>query len=335
MIVLGIETSCDDTAVALVSDRTQILADERASQDRFHASFRGVVPEIASRKHLEFILPLVQNALDAASVGPEAVDAIAVTSRPGLFGSLLVGVNLAKSLAWAWKKPLLSVNHLSAHLFSLQFSGNLPYPHVGLIVSGGHTLLTFVRDPLEIQILGGTIDDACGEAFDKIAKHLDLPYPGGPALDKLAQEGDENAVAYPLVTLEGSSYDFSYSGLKTAVLYSTQKLKRKESPTRADIAASFQKAALGVLFKKAERACEAFQIRDVGIAGGVSANSFLRRHVSQEKNIRYHFPPLSLCTDNAVMVAGLGHVMAERRLGEAAPLALMPSPRNPKADQLV
>lgn len=335
MVLLGIETSCDDTAVALVKDRTQILAEMRASQDRFHESFRGVVPEIASRKHLEFILPLVRDVLETAALGPEAVDAIAVTSRPGLFGSLLVGVNLAKSLAWAWGKPLLSVNHLSAHLFSLQFSKPLPYPHLGLIVSGGHTLLTLVNDPLEIKILGGTIDDACGEAFDKIAKHLDLPYPGGPALDALAQEGDENAVAYPLVTLDGNAYDFSYSGLKTAVLYATQKLKRKENPSRADIAASFQKAALSVLFKKAERACEEFQLNDVGIAGGVSANSFLRRHVASEKKIRYHFPPLTLCTDNAVMIAGLGHVMAERGFSETSPLALMPSARNAQPDRLV
>ncbi|MBL8992948.1 MAG: tRNA (adenosine(37)-N6)-threonylcarbamoyltransferase complex transferase subunit TsaD, partial [Spirochaetia bacterium] len=169
----------------------------------------------------------------------------------------------------------------------------------------------------------------------KIAKHLDLPYPGGPALDKLAQEGDENAVAYPLVMLDEKSYDFSYSGLKTAVLYSTQKLKRKDSPSRADIAASFQKAALSVLFKKAERACEEFQILDVGIAGGVSANSFLRKYVSSEKKIRYHFPPLSLCTDNAVMIAGLGHVMAERGLAETSPLALMPAARNSQAHLLV
>ncbi len=336
MLILGIETSCDDTSVALVRDRTRILSHLRSSQDRFHEAFRGVVPEIASRKHLELLFPLIETCLSHAGVSPINLDAVAVTSRPGLLGSLLIGVNAAKSLAYAWGKPLISVNHLTAHLFSFQFHEPVPYPHIGLIVSGGHTLLTVVKDPLSVQILGGTIDDACGEAFDKVAKFLDLPYPGGPALDRLANEGDENAVAYPLVTLgEKNPYDFSYSGLKTAVLYSTEKLKRKENPTRADIAASFQKAALGVLFKKAEKAAASFGLRDIGIAGGVSANSFLRRYVSANSGFRYHFPPPDLCTDNAAMIAGLGHVLAEQKRFETDPFQLSPLVRNPSAEQLV
>jgi N6-L-threonylcarbamoyladenine synthase len=353
MIILGIESSCDDSCVALVeTDSTHllnghfsptILAQVQSSQDSFHQAFRGVVPEIASRKHLEFLLPLVETCLNHAGLRHQEIDAIAVTTHPGLVGALLMGISMAKSLALVWNKPLISVNHLAAHFYSLAFkssvenSSQIKYPHVGLLVSGGHTLLAEVESPLSINILGGTIDDACGEAFDKVAKHLGLPHPGGPQIDTLAQRGDPEAVAYPMSGLSkrNSPYDFSYSGLKTAVIYQTEQFKKIENPTPADIAASFQKAAIGILIKKTKEVCKAFHISQVGVVGGVSANSYFKQVTASENSIQYFFPPAGLSTDNAAMIAGLGAVKLHHQLIEGDPLKLSPSPKISNSNRIV
>ena len=328
MNILGIETSCDDTAASVVVNGKEVLSNVTVSQDEFHRKYQGIVPELASRKHLETILPVVDEALTRAHLTLKDLNAIAVTTHPGLMGALLVGVNTAKGLAYSHGIPLIGVNHLSAHLYALNLSDEVHYPLLGLIVSGGHTLLVKASDPLSIDIIGTTIDDACGECFDKVAKHFGLGYPGGPFVDKLSKKGNANAIPYPIFKSKGDNkYNFSYSGLKTAVIYQTDKLCPSEkSPAKIeDICASFQKAALLPLVKKILLASEEFNIKTVGICGGVSANSYFRKLLSESKGIHFLAPELKYCPDNAAMVAGLAYHQIIR--GNQSNVSLSPSSR--------
>jgi N6-L-threonylcarbamoyladenine synthase len=306
--VLGIETSCDETAAAVVDDGATIVSSVVSSQIDLHARYGGVVPELAGRAHVELLTPVLADALAAAGSGPsgEGIDAVAVTMGPGLIGSLLVGVAEAKALALAWGVPLVGVNHLEAHLFaSLLEQPDLGWPLVVLLVSGGHTMLVEVEEPGLYRILGGTIDDAAGEAFDKVARFLGLGYPGGPAIDRVAEDGDPTAFAFPR-SLPGDGYDFSFSGLKTSVVTTVR--KRPDADT-ADVAASFRQAVVDVLITRTRRAAADVGAKAVCLAGGVAANSLLRRRVEEvcaEDGIGAFLPSRALCTDNAAMVAAAG-----------------------------
>ena len=323
-VILGIESTCDETAAAVVDDGWAVRSSVVASQSDVHARYRGVVPEIASRVHVEAIGPVVRAAVAAADVPLGAVDAVAVASRPGLIGSLLVGVTAAKTLAWALGKPLISIDHVQAHLYSVRLTDpadpvatNGGFPTVGLVCSGGHTALYAVRSWSDVQLIGGTIDDAVGEAYDKVAAILGLGYPGGPILDRLASTGDPTAVRLPRTLLDRDSLDFSFSGLKTAVLYHVRGVpsRREPHPVKppptesgvADVAASFQAACVGVLVEKLRRAMAFVGARTVIVGGGVSANRGLRAALAGFP-IPCIFPPLKYCTDNAAMIAGLAHV---------------------------
>ena len=312
--LLGIETSCDETAAAVVEGGRVILSNAVASQAELHAKYGGIFPEMASRQHIKTIHTIVEEALRQAHVSLEEVDAIAVTRGPGLPGSLVVGVNMAKGLVLASGLPLIGVNHLEGHLYSawLHRAGEQPppepeFPLVALIVSGGHTELVLMQGHLQYERLGGTLDDAAGEAFDKVARLLNLGYPGGPAIQRAAQIGDPMAFRFPRAWLEGS-WNFSFSGLKTAVLREVRKLeKHNQSLPVADMAASFQEAVVDVLVTKTLRAAEQFQARGILIAGGVSANLALRQAIQEQAQVPVHIPPLYLCTDNAAMIAAAGH----------------------------
>jgi N6-L-threonylcarbamoyladenine synthase len=312
-LVLGFETSCDETGVGIVHGRT-LLADAVASSVDSHARFGGVVPEVASRAHLEAMVPTVHRAFAAAGVRPSDVDAIAVTSGPGLSGALLVGVAAAKAYALALGKPLYGVNHLAAHVaVDTLEHGPLPEPCVALLVSGGHSSLLLVPDLAEeVLPLGATIDDAAGEAFDKVARLLGLPFPGGPPIDRAARDGDPGAVHFPrgLTGPHDSAYDFSFSGLKTAVARWVEARQRSGSPVPvADVAASFQEAVVDVLTAKAVRACRDGGVEHLLIGGGVAANSRLRAVAAarcEAAGIRLRVPRPGLCTDNGAMVAALG-----------------------------
>lgn len=311
LIVLGVESSCDDTAAAVVRGGREILSNCVSGQEEFHRRFAGVVPEIASRRHLEVVHCIIRQAMDEAGVGPADIDRIAVTNRPGLVGSLLVGVSAAKALAWAWDKPLVPVNHIAAHLYAPAFETSFSYPVLGLAVSGGHTLLAVVQAPDEIEIVGSTIDDAAGEVFDKIAKHFGLGYPGGPVIDRLAKEGDPAAYAFPRTQLdpERQRYDFSFSGIKTAVIHQRARFLRQEaSPAESlpDIAASFQEAVAATLLARTRTLAADTGITTVVVSGGVAANSAVRAAFAAAPEIRAIFPGLKLCMDNAAMVAGVG-----------------------------
>ncbi len=321
--ILGIESTCDETGAAIVADGVRVQSNVVASQVELHAKYRGVVPEIASRAHIENILPVVRESLQAAGVGLNEIDAIAVAHRPGLIGSLLIGVTAAKTLAWAIEKPLIGIDHVQAHLYSVMLQARNgaaapqppPMPAVGLVVSGGHTSLYHLQSWTDIQRLGATIDDAVGEAYDKVAAILDLGYPGGPIIDKLARDGDPNAIRFPRTLLGRDSLDFSFSGLKTAVLYHVRgipgKAQRTEPLTDSEIrniAASFQATCVDVLVTKLKRAVPRVGARSIIIGGGVSANAGLRSAV-QNLGIPVHLPDLAYTTDNAAMTAGLAHVL--------------------------
>ncbi|MFC1503797.1 tRNA (adenosine(37)-N6)-threonylcarbamoyltransferase complex transferase subunit TsaD [Spirochaetota bacterium] len=337
MIILGIESSCDDTAAAIVKNGKEILSNIRASQDEFHREYYGVVPEIAARKHLQCILPLIEKSIKKAHVTEKEIDHIAVTTHPGLLGSLLIGVIAAKTLAYTWGKGLVAVNHLLAHMYSVHMTNCITYPYIGLLVSGGHTLLLHARSVLDIRIIGTTADDACGEAFDKVAKHLGLGYPGGPVIDKLAGKGDAHAVDYPFSSMKDKhgKYNVSYSGLKTAVIYQTDKFKKKKNPTKADIVASFQKKAIDTLYIKVKKAVEEYSINTVCIAGGVAANSYLRKIFSEDKGIQSFFPPLGLCIDNGAMVAGFAYHKIKHGDIEKEKSRLNPFARIIKSENLI
>lgn len=323
MKILGIETSCDETAAAVVEDG-RILSQVIASQVE-HGAYQGVVPELASRAHLENLQWVVRKALEDSGSEGSSIDAVAFTRGPGLAGALLMGKVAACVLAYAWKKPCLGVNHLEGHILAAEFSSPLKYPLLALVVSGGHTDLVLVRRPGRYQVLGRTRDDAAGEAFDKVAKLLNLGYPGGPVIDKLARKGNPRAVAFPRPYLDGS-WDFSFSGLKTAVLYhlrGTKNLAARDSVSGAgisspitdhpspitfvqDICASFQEAVVETLVEKTMKAAKKFKVRQVAVGGGVAANSRLRQALCERagrENLELILPSPKECTDNAAMIA--------------------------------
>ncbi|HEU5033670.1 MAG TPA: tRNA (adenosine(37)-N6)-threonylcarbamoyltransferase complex transferase subunit TsaD [Mycobacteriales bacterium] len=329
-LVLGIETSCDETGVGLVRGR-ELLADALASSVDEHARFGGVVPEVASRAHLQAMVPTVHRALEQAGVRLRDVDAIAVTAGPGLAGALLVGVAAAKAYALAADKPLFGVNHLAAHVAVDRLAnGDLPQPCIALLVSGGHSSLLLVPDVTgEVQPLGQTIDDAAGEAFDKVARVLGLPFPGGPYIDRAAREGDNGAIDFPRGVVRDAAYSFTFSGLKTAVARWVEARQRDGEPVPvADVAASFQEAVVDVLTKRAVAACLDNGIGHLVIGGGVAANSRLRV-VAEERcaaaGIVLRVPPPKMCTDNGAMVAALGALLVERGQ-EPSPLDLPADP---------
>jgi len=315
MRVLGIETSCDETAASVVEGGRMILSSAVASQVDLHAQFGGIFPEVASRQHILNIYPIIEAALREAHMDLNEVDAIAVTRGPGLPGSLVVGINAAKGLSLGSGLPLLGINHLEGHLYSAwlhEFSGDLSpeprFPLLALIVSGGHTELVLMEDHHLYRRLGGTLDDAAGEAFDKVARLLGLSYPGGPAIQITAEQGDPQAVKFPRAWLPGS-WNFSFSGLKTAVLRVVRQLEadaNAETLPVADLAASFQESVVDVLVGKSLEAAKEFKAKDILVAGGVSANKALRERMLAESRLPVHIPPLSLCTDNAAMIAGAG-----------------------------
>jgi N6-L-threonylcarbamoyladenine synthase len=286
-----------------------------ATQLEEHAPFSGVVPEIASRTHTRWISNVYREALRQARVEPAELDGVAVANRPGLVGSLAVGVSFAKGLAYGLGLPLVGVDHIRAHLYAPQLQQEIAYPFLGVLVSGGHTIIAVVRDPVEIEIMGTTIDDACGEAFDKVAKHYAIGYPGGASVDRLAQSGNPNAFAFPDTSLHKGEhrYDVSYSGLKTAAINQLEQFKRIEGPvSTADIAASFQRAAIDILLKRVFRAAEDTGYSTVVLGGGVAANSYLRSVLSNHSELEVIFPPIELCTDNGAMIAGLGCCLLKR-----------------------
>jgi N6-L-threonylcarbamoyladenine synthase len=335
MKILGIESSCDECAAAVVEDGTRILSNVVATQIPVHAVYKGVVPEIASRKHTEWIYGVVQEALYKAGLEPTGLDGVAVTAHPGLLGSLLVGLSFAKAFAWAQHIPFIAVDHMLAHLYASQLSEvsqvTVPaeYPFLGLLVSGGHSIICQVDDFDAITVLGTTIDDAVGEAFDKVANHYGFGYPGGAVIDKLAQTGDPLAFAFPLPKLYKGEhpYDLSYSGLKTAVINQLEQFRRKPASgiNPEDIAASFQKAAVEILLRSLFRAVEDTGLRTIVGGGGVAANSYLRRILGERQDLRCIFPPQELCGDNGAMIAGLGYRYLIR--GERSPLTALASAR--------
>ena len=351
--ILGIETSCDETACALVVDGRDVLASAVASQVDLHARYGGVVPEIASRAHIEAMGEVIDAALRAAGVDRRAIDAVAVTHEPGLIGSLLIGLMAAKTLAWVFGKPLIPVNHILAHAYAAALDDELiDYPAAALICSGGHTALYHCQSPTDLELLGSTIDDAAGEAFDKVASILQLGYPGGPVIDRVARDGDPAVVDLPRSMMKGDSLDFSFSGLKTAVLYHVNGLpggrtegKRRKAGVQArraasqpnagkgieqftpqevaDLAASFQAAVVDVLIAKLGRAAERIGAKNLVIGGGVSANSALRaaaESLAAKLGCRLRLPKMAYTVDNAAMVAGLGYHLLQA--GQTAGLDL-------------
>jgi N6-L-threonylcarbamoyladenine synthase len=299
-LLLGVETSCDETAAGLVTDGGKVLANVVASQAELHARYGGVVPEVASRRHLELVAPVVEEALDHASRTLDDVDAVAVTRGPGLIGALLVGIAAAKALAWSRGLPLVPVDHLHGHVASLYLQPDpLEPPFLCLLASGGHTLLLDVRDRTGFRVLGSTLDDAAGEAFDKGARVLGLGYPGGAALDRLARDGDSAAYSFPVARVPG--LDFSFSGLKTALLYAVRDLPPGEvERRRADLAASYERAIVTALTERTLEAAKAAGRETIAVVGGVAANSELRRRLAERGCV---LAPLSLCTDNGAMIA--------------------------------
>jgi N6-L-threonylcarbamoyladenine synthase len=337
MRILGIESTCDETAAAVVEDGVNVRSNIVATQFELHAKYRGVVPEIASRAHIENILPVVRESLAVCGLALTDIDAIAVAHRPGLIGSLLIGVTAAKTLAWSLQKPLIGIDHVHAHLYSVMLEKIAPvpiysegkigtgaiyfpeFPAVGLVISGGHTALYDVRNWTDITLIGSTIDDAVGEAYDKVASILGLAYPGGPIIDQLAQQGDPTSVKLPRSLMARDSLDFSFSGLKTAVLYHVRGVPgRGDRPTELneknirDIAASFQAACIDTILTKLNRAVARTHAKSIIIGGGVSANRGLRDALAKF-SLPVYFPQLQYCTDNAAMTAGLAHVMYERK----------------------
>jgi N6-L-threonylcarbamoyladenine synthase len=322
--ILGIESTCDETAAAVVNGG--VLSSVIATQTQLHAKYRGVVPEIAGRAHLENICPVISEALAAAGVKMGQIDAVAVAYRPGLIGSLLIGVTAAKTLAWVLNKPLVGVDHVHAHLYSvvLETAAVPPMPAVGLVASGGHTALYRLNSFLDVALLGKTLDDAVGEAYDKVAAILGLGYPGGPIIDSLAQRGRPDAIGFPRAMLGRDSLDFSFSGLKTSLLYHVRgqlgrgelRVSQEQIP---DVAASFQAACVDVLREKLRRAAERTCARSIIVGGGVSANSGLRAGLN-DLGIPIFFPLPRFCTDNAAMIAALGGLLLEH--GRASPLDL-------------
>ncbi len=311
MKVLGIETSCDETAAAVVEDGRRALSDVVATQIELHRRWGGVVPELASRNHVMQVMPVVDEALSSAGVEPSALDGIAVTSGPGLVGALLVGVQVAKALAAAWDKPLVKVNHLEGHLVATFLAEPAPaFPFLGLVVSGGHTSLYAAEAFGRYRLLGATRDDAAGEAFDKGAKLLGLPYPGGVAIDRMARAGNPAAVRFPKAIVRGSELDFSFSGLKTALLHHVRKHGVPQGRELEDVCASYQEAIVAALVQKLFRAARRLSFERIVLSGGVAANGRLRAAVvaraAEYEGLQVFLPSPRLCTDNAAMIAAAG-----------------------------
>lgn len=327
-LILGIETSCDETAVAIVRNGKEIAANVVASQIESHKRFGGVVPEIASRHHVEEITMVLEEALKQAEVTMEDIDAIAVTEGPGLVGALLIGVNAAKALAFAHQKPLVPVHHIAGHIYANRLLTEMKFPLLALVVSGGHTELVYMKEHGHFEVIGETRDDAAGEAYDKVARVLNMPYPGGPHIDRLAHEGTA-VIPLPRAWLEEGSYDFSFSGLKSAVINTVHNAEQRgETITPEDLAASFQESVIEVLVEKTVRAASEYGVGQVLLAGGVAANKGLRKTLEEAfgniEGIELVIPPLYLCTDNAAMIAAAGSVMYEK--GVRGSLALNANP---------
>ena len=330
MLVLGIESSCDECAVAIVEDGRTIRSNVVATQIETHRPYNGVVPEIASRMHTEMILGVVREAYSQAALSSADIDGIAVTSRPGLVGSLLVGLSFTKGYACSLGLPWIGVDHIRAHLYAAHLERDIEYPYLGLLVSGGHTIICRVDGFDDIEVMGTTIDDACGEAFDKVAKHYNLGFPGGAAIDRLAKSGDPKAFSFPGPSLHKGNhrYDVSYSGLKTAVINQLDQFHNEgyeKSPE--NISASFQKTAINILLKRLDRAVKDTGIKRIVAGGGVAANSFLRSEIAKRESWDIMFPSLKLCTDNGAMIAGIGYHYLNR--GEFSDYTLKASARVP------
>ena len=331
MKVLGIESSCDETAAAIVEDGRVILSNVVATQIPFHEIYKGVVPEIASRKHAEWILPVVKQAFKEASLSLGDIDAVAATNRPGLMGALLVGLTYGKTLAWAAGKPFIAVNHMLGHLYAAHLANDIAYPYLGLLVSGGHSIICKVYGFDDIEVLGTTVDDSVGEAFDKVAKFYDLGYPGGVIIDKLSKEGDARAFSFPVPKLDEKEhrYDVSFSGLKTAVIHQRDLfLNEGFEPTTENMCASFQDVACRTLTSRLFRAVEDTGLTTVVAGGGVAANSHLRALLAERRDITCIFPPLKLCGDNGAMIAGVAYHFLQR--GDTSPLNTTASARIPQ-----
>jgi N6-L-threonylcarbamoyladenine synthase len=324
MIVLGIETSCDETAAAVVDGGRKILSSVVASQDDVHAPYGGVVPELASRRHLEVLMPVVRRALETASLSLDDVDGLAVTQGPGLVGSLLIGCSAAKAIAWSRRRPLVGVNHLEGHIYAAFLEGEPPaFPFLALVVSGGHTALYLAREPRHYERIGQTRDDAAGEAFDKVAKLLGLGYPGGPVIERTARTGDPRAIAFPTANMSDGAPDFSFSGIKTAVSLHVRRAGALDPARVADIAASFQATVVKMLVRKTVKAALRTGVPRLVLTGGVAANTVLRQALEgecRERGWTLHVPSRRLCTDNAAMIAAAGHDRLEA--GERASLSL-------------
>lgn len=311
MYVLGIETSCDECSAAVVEDGKNILSNVIATQIELHRPFDGVVPELASRLHTEWISQVASAAIRQAGIGLDDIGAIAATARPGLLGSLLVGLNFAKGMASVMGVPFIGIDHIRAHLYAPQIEHPLEYPYLGVLLSGGHTVICRVESYDSIEVLGTTVDDAIGEAFDKVAKHYGLGYPGGVMIDRLAQKGDPMAFKFsgPKMGASYNPYDISYSGLKTAVINQLDIFSTGKPATPENIAASFQRVAVGMLMKRVDKALKDTGLKRISAGGGVAANSLVRSSLKayEEKGYEVSFPSLKLCTDNGAMVAGLGY----------------------------
>jgi len=315
MLILGIETSCDETAASVVEDGRKILSNVISSSLRYHKKFGGVVPEIATRHHVENIDKVVARSLEKAGVAIEGIDAVAVTQGPGLVGALLSGISFAKSLAFGLGKDLIAVDHLKAHIYSALMQDGAPgFPFIGLVISGGHTRLCIVRDYDDFVTLGDTLDDAVGEAYDKVAKILDLGYPGGPVIDRLAKDGDPAAIKFTCKPVNGG-LNFSFSGIKTGVLYHVKRQETRDKRQVNDIVASFQESVLKVIVGNSLKALEKYKLKALVVGGGVSANSRFREMIKRQamfKDFKVYFPGLQLCSDNAAMVAGLAYRLYDK-----------------------
>lgn len=326
-IILGIETSCDETAASIVKNGREILSNVVASQIESHKRFGGVVPEIASRHHVEQITMVLEEAVNQAEVTWDDIDAIAVTEGPGLVGALLVGVNAAKALAFAKNKPLIGVHHIAGHIYANRLENEFAFPLLALIVSGGHTELVIMKNHYDYELIGETRDDAAGEAYDKVARMLKLPYPGGPEIDRLSAEG-KATIDFPRAWLEEGSYDFSFSGLKSAVINTLHNAEQRgETLNPAEVAASFQQSVIEVLTEKTYRAAQEYNVKQVIVAGGVAANKGLRESLKErfsKEDIDLYIPPIHLCTDNAAMIAAAGTILYGK--GKFAELDLNANP---------
>lgn len=326
-VILAIESSCDETAAAILKDKKELLANVVSTQIATHKLYGGVVPELASRMHVENISYVIKEALAKAQMTMDQIDAVAVTRGPGLIGSLHVGMQAAKTLAYACDKPLIGVHHIAGHIYANQLVSELKFPLMALVVSGGHTELVYMRDHLQFEIIGTTLDDAIGEAYDKVGRVIHVPYPGGPEIDRLAKNGKP---VYPLPRpLDDDTYNFSYSGLKSAVINLVHKMdQRHEEVNKEDLSCSFQEAALGILVSKTLRAANAYEVKQVIVAGGVSANSKLRADLTaafEKEPIELVLPPLWCCTDNAAMIAMAGSYMYDQKCFADLKLSARPS----------